>query len=76
MKLIINNENKKLSGNRRRRIERIFEVDNKMKPLLNKTKSEKKKKNKNIDKLKELEIEVVIFKYDNNPNKLQSELKK
>ena len=47
-----------------------------MKILLNKIKSEKKKKNKNLDKIKELEILLVNIKYANNPNKLQSEIKK
>ena len=50
-------------------------MDDKMKSLLNKIKSEKKKKNKINDKIKQLEIELVIIKYVNNPNKLQSELK-
>ena len=42
--MIMNNENKKLSGNRKRRIERIFKMDDKMKLLLNKIKAERKKK--------------------------------
>ena len=42
--MIINNENKKLSWNRKRRIERNIKMDNEMKSLLNKTKSEKKEK--------------------------------
>ena len=75
MKLIIDNENKKLSRNRKRRIERRIKKDDKMKSLLNKIKSEKKKKNKNYDKIKQLEIELVKIKYANNPNKLKSELK-
>ena len=68
------NENKKLSRNRKRRIERI-KIGDKLKTLSNKTKTEKKKKYKNIDKIKELEMELVIIKYANNPNKLQSEIK-
>ena len=69
------NENKKLSRNRKRRIERRIKIDDKLKTLLNKIKTGKKKKNKKIIKIKELEIELVIIKYANNPNKLQSELK-
>ena len=45
-----------------------------MKLLLNKIKSEKK--NKNLIKIKELEILLVNIKYANDPNNLQSELKK
>ena len=55
--MIINNENKKLSRNRKRRIERKIKMDDKMKTLLNKIKYQKKKKNN--DKIKELEIELV-----------------
>ena len=73
--MIMNNENNKLSGNRKRRIERRFEIDDGMKSLLNKIRTEKKKKNENNDKINELEIELVKIKYSNNPNKLQSELK-
>ena len=50
MKLIIHNENKKLSRNRKRRIERRIKMDDKKKSLLIKIKSEKK--NKNFKKLK------------------------
>ena len=71
----MNNENKKLSRNRKRRIERKSKIDNNMKLLLNKIKSEKKKKNKDFNKIKQLEILLVNIKYANNPNKLQSELK-
>ena len=73
--MIINNENKRLSRNRKRRLERNIKLDDEMKKLLNKTKTEKKKKNKNVNKIKELEIKLVNIKYSNNPNKLQSELK-
>ena len=38
----MNSENKKLSRNRKRRIERKIKMDDKMKSLLNKIKSEKK----------------------------------
>ena len=75
MKLIIDNENKKLSRNRKRRIERKNKLNDDMKILINKIKSEKKKKNKDFDKIKQLEILLVNIKYANDPNKLQSELK-
>ena len=45
--MIINNENKKLSCFRRRRLERNIKLDKEMKLLINKIKSKKKKKNKN-----------------------------
>ena len=73
--MIIDNETKKLSRNRKRRIERKNKISNDMKLILNKIKSEKKKKNKNLDKIKQLEILLVNIKYANDPNKLQSELK-
>ena len=69
----MNNENKKISRNRKRRIERKHKLDNKMKLLLIKNKTEKK--NKTLDKIKQLETELVEIKYANNPKKLQSELK-
>ena len=65
----MNNENRKLS----RKIERKIKMDDKMKTLLNKIKSEKKK-NESIGKIKQLEIELVKIKYVNNPNKLQKVL--
>ena len=68
----MNNENKKLSRNRKR-IERKIKMDDKMKLLSIKFKTQKK--NKEFDKIKLLEIELVKIKYANNPNKLQSELK-
>ena len=74
--MIIKNENEKLSRNSKPRIERKFIMDDNMKLLLNKIKSEKRKRNKNLDKFKELEILLVKIKYANNPNKLQFELKK
>ena len=67
------NENKKLSKNRKRRIERRIKIDEKMKSFPNKIKT--KKKIKNFDKNKELEIVLVKIKYANNPNELQPELK-
>ena len=73
--MIIDNENKKLSRNRKKRIERRNKINDDMKLLLNKIKTEKKKKNKNLDKIKQLEILLVNIKYANDPNKLQSELK-
>ena len=66
--MIMNNENKKLSRNRKRRIERRIKMDDKIKSILNRIKYEKKKKN--IDKIKELEIELVKIKYANNPKKI------
>ena len=69
------NENKKLSRNRKRRINRRNKLNDDMKLLLNKIKSEKKKKNKNLDKIKQLEILLVNIKYANDPNKLENALK-
>ena len=69
----MNNENKTVSRNRERRIQRKIKMDDKMKSILNSIKSEKKKKH--IDKIKELEIELVKIKYCNNPNKVQIVLK-
>ena len=59
MKAILNNENKKISRNRKRK----NNIDNKVKLLLN----------KNLDKIKQ--IELVNIKYAKDPNKLQSALK-
>ena len=73
--MIINNEIKKLSRNRKRRLERNIKMDDEMKTFLNKIKTEKKKKNKNNNRIKELEIKLVKIKYANNPKKLQSALK-
>ena len=73
--MITINENKKLSRNTKRRIDRKNKFDENMKLLLNKIKSEKRKRNKNLDKIKELEILLVNINYANNPNKLQSALK-
>ena len=70
------NENRKLSRNRKRRIERKNKINYDMKILLNKIKSETKKKNKNLDKIKQLEILLVRIKYAANSNKLESALKK
>ena len=46
------NENKKLSRNRKRRIERRNKIDDKLKTLINKIRTEKKKKIKVLIKLK------------------------
>ena len=73
--MINNNETKKLSRNRKRRIERKNKISDDMKLLLNKIKSEKKKKYKNFNKIKQLEILLVRIKYADNPNKLGSALK-
>ena len=69
---MIMNHEKKLSRNRKGKIERKIKIDDKMKSLLNKVKSEKKKKIKKFDKVKKIEINLVKIKYANNPNKLQS----
>ena len=71
----MNNETKKLSRSRKRRIARRINMNNDKKILLNKSKSEKKNKNKIFDKIKNLEILLVQIKYANEPNKLQSALK-
>ena len=75
MERIINNKNKKLSGIRKKRIDRRNKTNDGMKLLLNKIKSERKKKNKNIDKIKQLEILLVRIKYADKPDKLESALK-
>ena len=75
MKVIMNNENEKLSRSRNRRIERKNKIDDNMKLLLNNIKTEKKKKKKDCDKIIQLEIILVNIKYANDSNKLQSELK-
>ena len=71
----MNNEYKKLSRKRKRRIDRRNKINNDMKLILNKIKSEKKKINKNVDKIKELEILLLRINYADNPNKLESALK-
>ena len=73
--MIIDNETKKLSRNRKKRSEQKNKISGDMKLLLNKNKSEKKKKNKDFNKIKQLEILLVRIKYADNPNKLQSALK-
>ena len=62
MNVILNNENKNLSRNSKGRIERKSKLNDDLKFLLNKIKSEKRKKNKILDKIKELEILLVNIK--------------
>ena len=78
MEMIFINENKKLSRNTKRKIDRGNEINNDMKLILNKIESEKKKKKKkkNLDKIIQLEILLVGFKYADKPDKLESALKK
>ena len=71
--MIVNNENRNLTRSRKRGIERRRRVDDKMKSLIDKIKTEKK--NKNCHTKRELEIILVKIKYVNNPDNLQSELK-
>ena len=69
----MNNENKKLSRNRKWRIERKSKLDNTIKLLLNKIKTEKR--NKNLDKIKQLEKLSLNIKYAINADKLENALK-
>ena len=70
----MNNENKKISRNRKKRIDLGNKVnDDDVKLLLIKIKTEKKRK-KN-DKTKQLEILLVRIKYADKPDKLESALK-
>ena len=73
--MIMDNETKKLSRNRRRRIERKKFFSDDMKLLLNKIKSEKRKKYKNFNKIKQLEILLVQIKYADKPDELENALK-
>ena len=73
--MVIVDENKKLSRNRKRRIERRNRKNDDIKLLLKKIKSEKKKNHKSFDKIKELETLLVRIEYANNRNKLESALK-
>ena len=72
--MIIVNENRKLSRNRRRRIDRKNKINNDMKLILNKIKTEKKKKYKSFDKNEQLEILLVRIKYADKPDKLENAL--
>ena len=74
--MIMNNENKKLSRDRRRRIDRRNKTNDDMKLILKIIKTEKKKKNKSLDEIKQLEILLVRNKYANNTDKLASASKK
>ena len=69
------NENKKLSRNKKRRIDRRNKINNDIKLFLNKFKSEKTKKYINLDKIKQLKILLVRIKYADKPDKLESALK-
>ena len=51
----MNKENKNLSRNRKRRIQRRRKIDDNMKLILKRIKSEKRKRNKNLDTFKQLE---------------------
>ena len=75
MEMIIINQMKKLSRNRKRRIERKSKIDDNLKLLLNKIKSGKKRRNKNLNEIKEIEILLFNIKYANNPSKLHSALR-
>ena len=70
--MINNNENKKVSRNRKRTIIRKNKMNDDVKLLLQKIKSEKKNKYKGNDKIKQLEILLVGIKYASNPSKLGS----
>ena len=66
------NENKMLSRNRKRRINRKKnKINDDVKLLLNKIKSEKNK-NKIVDKIKHLEILSVRIKHADKPDNLES----
>ena len=73
--MIMHNENKKLSRSRRRRNERRNKINDDMKLLLNKIRSEKKEKNKILDKIRQLEILLVRIKYADKPDKLEKALR-
>ena len=66
----MNNENKKLSRHKERRIERKIKMDDKMKTIFKELNLEK-----NTDEIKQIEVELATTKYANYPDKLQSELK-
>ena len=72
--MIINNENEKLSRNRKRITERKIKKNNKMNLFLNKFILEEKNKYKIIERIKQLEIELPEMKYVNNPNSLEFKL--
>ena len=72
--MIMSNENKKLSRKRKKKIDRRNKINDDMKLVSIKIKSEKKKKNKNLEKIKQLEILLVTIKYADKPDKLESSL--
>ena len=74
--MIKNIKNEKLSQNRKRRTEKKIKMGDTKKYLSNKIKTKTKKRIENLDKIRELKSELCEIKYDNSPNKLQSELKK
>ena len=69
------NENKMLSRNRKRGIERRNRMNDGIKLLLNKTKTQKKTKYKSDEKIKQLEFLLVRNKYADKPDKLESAVK-
>ena len=71
----MNNENRRVSRKRKKRFERKNKMDDNMKLLLNKIKTEKKKENKKIVKIRQLEIELVKIKNSNKPDKRKNALK-
>ena len=71
----MNNENKKLSRNRKKRIGRRKKINDVMKLLSNKIRTEKKQKKKNFDKIIQLEILLVRIKYADKPIKLERALR-
>ena len=71
----MNNENKRLSRNRKRRIERKSKMDDNIRLLLFKIKTEKRKRKKDFKKIKQLELLLVNIKYANDPKKLENALK-
>ena len=73
--MIIDNENKKISRNTKRRLIRRNKTNDDMILLINKIKTEKKKY-KNFDKIKQLEILLVRIKYADKPDTLKKTLKK
>ena len=73
--MIINNESKNVSRNTKRRINRRNKINDDMKLLLSKIKSEENKKIKILDEIKQSKILLVRIKYVNKNNKLQSALK-
>ena len=73
--MIMDNENKKLSRNTKKRIRRRLQMNDDKKLILNKIKTEKKRKMKILDKTKQLEIVLVKINYAKTPKKLENALK-